>query len=120
MNQTPRKSVGLPLKPTGPAAEGKNGHGAASAMTQIARDRVAAARAAPLTADAQIRGLWRLRVPEDRTIDGLWTLRTWLLENAPEVLNGKGYKFQHLLALLSDEMTTGAGQVQVRGTAAPT
>lgn len=91
MNQTPRKSVGLPLNPAGPDTVGKNGHGVASAMAQIAQDRVAAARAAPLTAEEQIRGLWRLRVPEGRPIDGLWTLRTWLFENAPELLKDKGY-----------------------------
>lgn len=78
-------------------------------MAQIARDRVAAARAAPHTAEEQIKGLWRLRVPADRTIDGLWTLQTWLSEHAPELLKDKGDSFQYLLALLSNEMTTKGG-----------
>lgn len=78
-------------------------------MLQIAQDRLAAARAATHTAEAQIKGLWRLRVPADRTVDGLWSLQTWLCENAPELLADKGDSFQYLLALLSNEMTTGCG-----------
>lgn len=78
-------------------------------MAQIARDRLAAARAAPHTAEEQIKGLWRLRVPEDRTIDGLWTLQTWLSEHAPELLKDKGDSFQYLLALLSNEMASKGG-----------
>lgn len=74
-------------------------------MAQMARDRVAAEQAATHTAEQQIKGLWRLRVPEDRTIEGLWTLQTWLSENAPELLKDKGDCFQYLLALLSNEMS---------------
>ena len=110
MNQAPRKSVrGLPSNPGGPAPVGKSGNGAASAMAQVARDRVIAARTATHSAEEQIKGLWRLRVPEDRTIDGLWTLQTWLSEHAPELLKDKGDSFQYLLALLSNEMETGGG-----------
>lgn len=78
-------------------------------MAQIAQDRLAAARAATHSAEEQVKGLWRLRVPEDRTIDGLWTLQTWLRDNAPELLKDKGDSFQYLLTLLSNEMTTGGG-----------
>jgi hypothetical protein len=89
---------------------GKTGEGAGSAMAHVARDRViAAARAATHTAHEQIKALWRLRVPEDRTLDGLWTLQTWLSENAPELLKDKGDSFPYLLALLSNEMTPGGG-----------
>lgn len=95
--------------PAGPAMVGKNGEGARSAMAQIARDRVVAARAEPLAAEEQIKGLWRLRVPADRTIDGLWTLQTWLSENAPELLKDKGDSFQYLMALLSNEMAPEPG-----------
>lgn len=73
-------------------------------MAQIARDRLAAARAAPHTAEEQIKALWRLRVPEDRTIDGLWALQTWLCEHAPDLLNDRGDSFQYLVALLAGEM----------------
>ncbi len=78
-------------------------------MAQIARDRIAAERAATHTSEEQIKGLWRLRVPADRTVDGLWTLQTWLSENAPELLKDKGDCFQYLLALLSTEITPGGG-----------
>ena len=96
MNQAPRKNVG------------RNGEGAGSAMAQIAQDRLAAAREDPLSADDQIKGLWRLRVPADRTIDGLWTLQTWLCEHAPDLLKDKADSFQYLLALLSNEMHDGS------------
>lgn len=85
-------------------------------MDQIARDRLAAAREATHSGEEQIKGLWRLRVPEDRTIDGLWTLQTWLSEHAPELLEDKGDSFQYLLALLSKELSTSA----IRGSAAGT
>lgn len=79
-------------------------------MAQIARDRViATSGAATHIAEEHIKALWRLRVPEDRTLDGLWTLQTWLAENAPEVFKDKGDSFQYLLALLSNEMTAGGG-----------
>lgn len=97
------------VTPAGPAMVGKNGEGACSAMTQIAQDRVVAARDEPLTAEEQIKGLWRLRVPAERTVDGLWTLQTWLSENAPELLQDKGDSFQYLMALLSNEMSPGPG-----------
>ena len=45
-------------------------------MGEIACDRFAAARAATHTARGRIKGLCRLRVPEDRTVKGLWTLHT--------------------------------------------
>lgn len=98
-----------PLQTAEAPGVGKTGQGADSAMAQIARDRVAAERTATHTAEQQIKGLWRLRVPADRTLDGLWTLQTWLSENAPELLKDKGDSFQYLLALLSNEMTTGTG-----------
>lgn len=75
-------------------------------MAQLAQDRLAAERTATHTAEQQIKGLWRLRVPEDRTVDGLWTLQTWLAENAPALLKDKEDSFQYLLALLSNEMST--------------
>ena len=78
-------------------------------MDQIARDRLITAREATHSAEEQIKGLWRLRVPQDRTIDGLWTLQTWLCEHAPDLLEDKGDSFQYLLALLPIEAATGAG-----------
>ena len=58
------------------ASISKTEHGASSAIAEIASDRLAAARAATHTPGGRIKGLWRLRVPEDRTAKGLWTLQT--------------------------------------------
>jgi hypothetical protein len=107
VNQTPRRGVGSPANAVD---AGKTGDGAGGAMAQIARDRVvASAGAEPHITNEHIKALWRLRVPEDRTLDGLWTLQTWLAQNAPEVFRDKGDSFKYLLALLSNEMTPGGG-----------
>ncbi|MFC5498101.1 hypothetical protein ACFPOE_11195 [Caenimonas terrae] len=112
MNQSPRKGSGKPPGPTDLVRAGRSGEGAGSVMDEIARDRLAAARAATHTAEQQIKALWRLRVPQDRTIADLWTLQTWLSANAPDLLADKGDSFQYLLALLASEIDPGGGPQQ--------
>ena len=75
MNQRPERALARHLNPEPPARSGKTGEGARSAMAQVALDRLSAAH----TPESN-QGLVAPSRFQDRPIDGLWTLQTWLSE----------------------------------------